>query len=413
MKPDEARKLLGGYATGTLTSEEREALMAAALEDQGLFDAMAREEVLREALADAGVRAELLAAVTEPKKRRWFAGWPVPLGAAAVALAGITVFVMVRSNPRLSNAVQVADSRKVDPAEALKLEAPKPAAPAQLPPALTPMRRDAAAAPEARARPPVASSERKDAPREEREAKSNKADQRTFGAAAGSAPVPMAAPPAPPALPAAQAGPPAGRQQVEVTAAAPMVQQAPGAPRQAESQQARDQAAPQAQQLYDAQARSTLVGGVIGGIRAAPRTSARTRASQDSAEADLAKAKKEAGLFPLGVRYTRSGNSVTVEANDVGFLYTFRSVGNRWTAFGGARNLHMNTPLTIQAAATDRLTLVVSRVPIADRSSVAVERLRLQSAQFVTALTGELIYIVNPNAARDSVVAITIEAGTQ
>ncbi len=33
-------KLLGGYATGTLTGEEREALMQAALHDQALFDAL-------------------------------------------------------------------------------------------------------------------------------------------------------------------------------------------------------------------------------------------------------------------------------------------------------------------------------------------------------------------------------------
>jgi len=34
MTPDEARKLLGGYATGSLTEAERTALFEAALEDQ-------------------------------------------------------------------------------------------------------------------------------------------------------------------------------------------------------------------------------------------------------------------------------------------------------------------------------------------------------------------------------------------
>lgn len=63
MKREEIEKLLGGYTTGTLTAEEREALFAAALEDQQLFDAMLREEPLREALEDPAARARLLAAL--------------------------------------------------------------------------------------------------------------------------------------------------------------------------------------------------------------------------------------------------------------------------------------------------------------------------------------------------------------
>jgi len=44
MSRDEVQKLLGGYATGTLTPEEQQALFAAALEDQELFDALAHEQ---------------------------------------------------------------------------------------------------------------------------------------------------------------------------------------------------------------------------------------------------------------------------------------------------------------------------------------------------------------------------------
>ena len=66
MNPREAERLLGGYATGTLTGSERSALLAAALEDQALFDALADEEALRELLADPAARAKLLAAL-EPK----------------------------------------------------------------------------------------------------------------------------------------------------------------------------------------------------------------------------------------------------------------------------------------------------------------------------------------------------------
>ena len=48
MTREEARKLLGGYATGTLTEAEQAALFAMALEDQELFDELSREQALRD-----------------------------------------------------------------------------------------------------------------------------------------------------------------------------------------------------------------------------------------------------------------------------------------------------------------------------------------------------------------------------
>ncbi len=60
MIPDEVRKLLGGYATGTLTDEERNLLFSAALQDQELFDVLADEEGLRELLAEPATRQTLL-----------------------------------------------------------------------------------------------------------------------------------------------------------------------------------------------------------------------------------------------------------------------------------------------------------------------------------------------------------------
>ena len=65
MKPEDARKLLGGYATGTLSVEERKALFEAALADQELFNAVADEEALRELLADPAYRRELVAELRE------------------------------------------------------------------------------------------------------------------------------------------------------------------------------------------------------------------------------------------------------------------------------------------------------------------------------------------------------------
>jgi len=91
MSREDVQKLLGGYATGTLTAEERQTLFEAALEDQELFDALAREEALREVLSDPMARAQLLAAVDEapaPWYRRWWR--PVPMAVLATALLAVT-----------------------------------------------------------------------------------------------------------------------------------------------------------------------------------------------------------------------------------------------------------------------------------------------------------------------------------
>ncbi len=89
-------KLLGGYATGTLTGEERAQLMQAALSDQALFDVLMDEEALRETLADPATRAALLRAL-EPAAKAiawWRNPWPwTGLGAVAAAVA---LFVVLR-----------------------------------------------------------------------------------------------------------------------------------------------------------------------------------------------------------------------------------------------------------------------------------------------------------------------------
>src|SRR4051794_33465437 len=62
---DEVRRLLGGYATGTLTEGERNLLYQAALDDESLFEALADEQVLRDLLDDSSARAQVLAAVED------------------------------------------------------------------------------------------------------------------------------------------------------------------------------------------------------------------------------------------------------------------------------------------------------------------------------------------------------------
>ena len=61
MSQDETRKLLGGYATDSLTEAERRVLFEAALQDQELFDELAGEQVLKEVLDEPGARQRLIA----------------------------------------------------------------------------------------------------------------------------------------------------------------------------------------------------------------------------------------------------------------------------------------------------------------------------------------------------------------
>lgn len=123
---DDARKLLGGYATGTLTSEERQALFAAALEDQELFDALAEEEALREQLADPVFREELqeaiepervlqvAAAAPPPRTSPWRWVWACSGAVGVAALALVTIWVKTRPDAR-SAPVTVAVERGPGP----------------------------------------------------------------------------------------------------------------------------------------------------------------------------------------------------------------------------------------------------------------------------------------------------------
>jgi hypothetical protein len=74
MTRDEIRGLIGGYATGTLTEAERKILFEAALQDQDLFDELAREQALKEALEEPGAKQRVIAALERPKNR-WPHAW--------------------------------------------------------------------------------------------------------------------------------------------------------------------------------------------------------------------------------------------------------------------------------------------------------------------------------------------------
>ncbi|MEN6602130.1 MAG: hypothetical protein ABFD86_06910 [Bryobacteraceae bacterium] len=101
MKREDIEKLLGAYATGTLTAGERAALYEAAVADQTLYDALMREEPLRELLADPVARARLVAVLSESPaaKHSWWlrpAPWAM---AGALATVGLVAFFMIAPRP--------------------------------------------------------------------------------------------------------------------------------------------------------------------------------------------------------------------------------------------------------------------------------------------------------------------------
>lgn len=97
---NDPRELLGGYATGTLSEEEKARLFQAALEDQELFNALADEEALRELLSDPRARQRLLEALGQP---RIVPLWrrPAMLSAAAGLLVVITSTLLFHRQPRI------------------------------------------------------------------------------------------------------------------------------------------------------------------------------------------------------------------------------------------------------------------------------------------------------------------------
>ena len=138
MKREDIEKLLGGYAAGTLTAEEREALFGAALEDQQLFETLAREEPLRELLNDPAARNQLLAGLgtaREPWYYRPVGLTPILAGTAAALIIAAVVYWWPERRQRPVEVAQVVTSQRpfVPPP---RQRAPRPVLPSALPPVL-------------------------------------------------------------------------------------------------------------------------------------------------------------------------------------------------------------------------------------------------------------------------------------
>lgn len=159
MSRDEIRKLLSGYATGSLDQAERRALFEAALDDQELFDALAKEEALRDVLEDPSVRQQLIAALSPAREPfaarawRWVrqpAGLALAGGLAVLVLGTATVVVMRRAMPPHQKTLMAeATAQKVTPPSSAPATPAVPPSPAAQPPAIrsTPAARETASPP--------------------------------------------------------------------------------------------------------------------------------------------------------------------------------------------------------------------------------------------------------------------------
>jgi hypothetical protein len=128
MRPEDIRKLLGGYATGTLTEEERRALFEAALTDQELFNELNRDQALQELIADPAARRELLRALPEPERPHLGLGWRWAV-AGGLAAAALVAIVVVRSSAPLEKPEPVLMAKRQElPAPQPDVRAPQPAA---------------------------------------------------------------------------------------------------------------------------------------------------------------------------------------------------------------------------------------------------------------------------------------------
>src|SRR6266446_773684 len=121
---------MGAYATGTLTEAERQLLFDAALDDQDLFDELAREHALKELLDDPGARDRLIVALDRPAPKR-FVWWPWAVAGTAVAAAAAVVALVSMRPAERQQIAMVAPA----PAPVVKEEPARPSSPPSPPPA--------------------------------------------------------------------------------------------------------------------------------------------------------------------------------------------------------------------------------------------------------------------------------------
>jgi hypothetical protein len=116
------QNMIGGYASGNLSPQEKQRLFEAALHDQNLFDALMDEQALKEFLDQPGVKAELVEAL-QPKPtlwdrlRHWFTSPAAYAAAGALATAAVLVVVVTHRPSSRQPAVEMVKSAPAKAAE--------------------------------------------------------------------------------------------------------------------------------------------------------------------------------------------------------------------------------------------------------------------------------------------------------
>jgi hypothetical protein len=133
MSEHDLEKLLGGFTADTLTSEEKQTLYTAALQDQQLFNALADEQALKELLSDPDVRRRLLASLEQKSASgtdgslSWLDWFRRPAGlvfAGGLAAAALAVVLGVRNYQ--DSLRQAAQSDAIEDAKPASPPAPIP-----------------------------------------------------------------------------------------------------------------------------------------------------------------------------------------------------------------------------------------------------------------------------------------------
>jgi hypothetical protein len=197
--PDDIRDLLGRYAAGSLTAEEQKRLFDAALDDQDLFDQLAREQDVKRLLEEPGARSRMIRALQRPRRRL---PWVLVLAPVATVIAVLLV-VLMRPVPKPQQ-VAVAVQPPARATEIAKTE-PEPA----------PVKARIAPPTDSPATPPVAEP-RKDAENQVADRKQESAERDELK---------KAAPPSEPLVAAQQYAPGGPRQQAASGGAKQKVQQ--------------------------------------------------------------------------------------------------------------------------------------------------------------------------------------------
>src|ERR1700687_806372 len=119
MTNEEIRKLLGGYATNTLTDAERKVLFEAALDDQELFNAIQEEQALKDLLSDPISREQVRQALEKPAPAKrataWWSQWWAWGSAASAVVAAILIVAVIRLNPPKPQTKEVASVTTMAP----------------------------------------------------------------------------------------------------------------------------------------------------------------------------------------------------------------------------------------------------------------------------------------------------------